>query len=125
MCCEQIAHCDMHQNGFSVGTYSISADEGCVFYPDKLRKTAEIMAAFPLLNAAEQAEMKTVQCRECFMRQAVQGGVNGGGSENQTGAKTATKSELQMIKPRLTKCSRKPNPWRIKKIWPKLMTNSK
>jgi hypothetical protein len=55
-----------------------------VFYPDKLRKTAEIMAAFPLLNAAEQAEMKTVQCRECFMRQAVQGGVNGGGSEIKT-----------------------------------------
>jgi hypothetical protein len=84
VCCEQIAHCDMHQNGFSVGTYSISADEGCVFYPDKLRKTAEIMAAFALLNAAEQAEMKTVQCRECFMRQAVQGGVNGGGSEIKT-----------------------------------------
>ena len=28
--------------------------------------------------------MKTVQCRECFMRQAVQGGVNGGGSEIKT-----------------------------------------
>ena len=32
-------------------------------------------------ETASQAEMKTVECRECFTRQSVQGGTNGGGAE--------------------------------------------
>ena len=46
--------------------------------------------------------------------------LNGDGSENQTGTKTPTESESQMIKQRLTTYSQKPNPLKIIKIQPNL-----